>query len=377
MGIELDRASAIPIAAQLEEQLTWLIATSVIGPGIRLPSIRQLGAALGVHHHTVRQVYQELQGRGLIDVRHGAGATVRPISALRLARPKYSGPMVTLGVLIADYTPFYLPFLRGVEQGAAETHALTVVSATENSQIKAKLEMQQMIAAGVRGIIAASMGKLVEDESGTDADRTTIPVVYCDQPAQAEESIVFDALGAAQQLASHLASHGHRRVTLMTPTLEYPNMAVLYDGFRRAVGAGIIDSVEVLTCAGFDVDDGEDAATAALTSASPPTAIATTADELALGVLSAASALGVSVPDNLALVSYGAIAASAFVDPAITTVALPAEEMGVMAAQRLAIRIDGAPAAGRSVMDTELVVRASCGQHPTEPRSEPRVMHRS
>jgi len=39
-GITLDRGSAVTIAAQLEEQLTWLIATGALAPGQRLPSSR-------------------------------------------------------------------------------------------------------------------------------------------------------------------------------------------------------------------------------------------------------------------------------------------------------------------------------------------------
>ena len=56
MAIDLDRGSPVPIATQLEEQLTWLIATRTLSPGDRLPSIRELGAALRIHYHTVRQV---------------------------------------------------------------------------------------------------------------------------------------------------------------------------------------------------------------------------------------------------------------------------------------------------------------------------------
>ncbi len=59
------------------------------------------------------------------------------------------------------------------------------------------------------------------------APEAAIPVVYCDWPAQVEDSIVFDAPGAAAALAEHLAEHGHRRVAFMTPTLEFANMAAL------------------------------------------------------------------------------------------------------------------------------------------------------
>lgn len=247
---------------------------------------------------------------------------------------------------------------------------MTMLAVTEDSLVKATLQIQQLVAAGVRGIIAASMGGLVHDVGGGAA--AALPVVYCDQPLREEESIVFDGPGAGFALAEHLASHGHRRVTLITPTLEYPNMAALHRGFVRATRSGLIEKVEIARAADYSIEAGEAAATNALTSANAPTAIATGADELALGVLDAARKLGVRVPDDLSVVSYGAIDATAYVDPPITTVSLPADEMGQRAAVRLAARLRGEPPAGRTVLTSRLVLRASCGPHDPEPHGSAR-----
>lgn len=369
LGITLDRASAVTIAAQLEEQLTWLIATVALAPGVRLPSIRELGAELGIHHHTVRQAYLELDARKLITVRRGVPPTVREFTGLWQARPRYTGAMRAQGVLIAAHTPFYLPFLRGAERGAAEAGMLTIVSATDNSVVRSKLQMRQFVTAGVRGIIATSMGSLVHDEvGGHDADNR-IPVVYCDQPTEVEDSFRFDDQGSGHDLATHLAGHGHRRVTLMTPSLEYPNMAALHRGFQQAVEGGLLGGVDLLLCDDFSIGAGMAAATMALTSTGPPTAIATVADELAIGVIDAARQVGVRVPDDLALVSYGAIDAGAYVDPPITSIALPVEEMGLLAARRLAERIRGEPPEGTTYLPGRLVVRASCGHHEDRPEA--------
>jgi len=366
-GIALDRDSSVTIATQLEEQLTWLIATGFLKPGERLPSIRELGAELGVHHHTVRQAYLELDARELITVRHGTAPTVREFTGLWQARPRYSGALHAQGVLIAAHAPFYLPFLRGVERGGAEAGLLTIVAATDNSVVRSKLQMQQFVTAGVRGIIAASMGRLVHDEVGGQDANPTIPVVYCDQPGQVEDSFRFDDPGAGHELAEHLAGHGHRRVTFMTPSLDYPNMAALHRGFEQAVSDGLLDDVDVVLCDDFSIGAGMAAATRALTSAAPPSAIATVADELAIGVIDAARQVGLRIPDDLALVSYGAIDATAYVDPPITSIALPAEEMGLLAAQRLASRIRSEPSEGTTYLPGRLVVRASCGHHDDRP----------
>src|SRR5688572_28727863 len=371
MAIQLDRGSSMPIATQLEEQLTWLIATRSLRPGDRLPSIRELGAALGIHHHTVRRVYRDMEARDLVATRQGAGTTVRGLSSLLQARPRYAGAMPAQGVLIADYNSFYLPLLRGIELGGAETHILTILAVAEDSQVKANLQMHQLITAGVRGLIVASVGQFVREELETHGPEASIPVVYCDWSADVEESIIFDAHGAGSALAQHLAEHGHRRVAFMSPLPEYPHMAALYRGLHGAAGRGLMEAVDLLPCAGFTVAAGVAAASAALRSTAPPRVIATASDELALGVLSAARQMGVRIPDDLALVSYGAIDATAFVDPPLTTVELPVYEMGLLAARRLAARIRGEPAQGPTVLEGHLIVRSSCGRHERGPEAAP------
>lgn len=361
--IHIDRDSAVPIGVQLSEQLAWLIATRAFAPGDSLPSIRTLASLLGIHHHTVREVYRDLQVDGLVAVRHGAGVTVKEFSALQLARVRAVRGISTIGVLIAGFDPFYLPFLRGVERAAVEARLLPIVSVTEDSPVKARLQISQLIASGVGGIIAASVGEVTRDELSAEDERSIVPVVYCDQPDQFEESIVFDAPTAGYELAIHLAGHGHQRITLIAPALDMPNVAKLASGYERAVAEGRIRGLDFVSSDGFGIDAGRRAAARASKAVRQPTAFATASDELAIGVLAAARDLGLRVPDDLAIVSYGEIEAARFVEPRITTVALPAEEMGLLAARRLAARMRREPPWGSTLMNGLVVVRDSCGEH--------------
>jgi DNA-binding transcriptional regulator YhcF (GntR family) len=229
-SIEVVRDSAIPIAVQLRDQLVWLIATRVLTPAEPLPSIRTLATSLGIHHHTVRDVYLGLQEDGLVAIRHGARALVNDVSALQLARGRSVRGIPAIGVLIAGYDPFYLPFLRGIERTATELRSLAIVSSTEDDPVKARLQIARLVAAGVRGLIVASVGAASGVDIGEGADRSIIPVVYCDQPDQPdqpEESIVFDATAAGYELANHLASHGQREIVVITPSIELPNTTAI------------------------------------------------------------------------------------------------------------------------------------------------------
>lgn len=362
LDIRVDPASDIPVVAQLRRRIAWLIATRTILPGERLPSIRALARAAGVHHHTVRAAYQHLAADGLLDVRQGLGATVRPYSSLQLARRPSISPTTTIGVLIAGYDPFYLPFLRGVESVTDRLSSLTAVCVTEDSPIKAKVQIGQLVAQGVAGIIVASVGHVVEAEL-RPADRSDgVPVVYCDQPDVNDATILFDGAGGMEQAATHLADHGHRRIAFLGPSADLPNVADLLAGIRRVVARGALEAIEHAVVESYSVEAAERALAPVLARPQPPTALIAAADVLAFGALAAARRTKVRVPDELAVIGYGDLDTAGLVEPPLTTVSTPAFEMGRLAARRLADRIAGSDQIpSTTLLPTRLVVRRSCG----------------
>ena len=84
MFITIDEADARPIYLQVAEEIKGLIARGELAEGAQLPPVRQLAADLGVNLNTVATAYRELQGEGLLSIRHGAGAVV----SSRTARDK-------------------------------------------------------------------------------------------------------------------------------------------------------------------------------------------------------------------------------------------------------------------------------------------------
>jgi DNA-binding LacI/PurR family transcriptional regulator len=95
-----------------------------------------------------------------------------------------------------------------------------------------------------------------------------------------------------------------------------------------------------------------------------PTALFATTDVLALGVLDAATALGITVPGQLSVVGFDDIAEAAAANPPLTTVAQSLFDQG-RAAARLALRlVDGEPARAPRLRTT-LVVRDSTAAPPS------------
>lgn len=73
MDINIDSSSPVPIYLQILEELKIQIAQGRIGPGDRLPSVRELSVELRINPRTVSSAYRELMIKGLAASRKGIG----------------------------------------------------------------------------------------------------------------------------------------------------------------------------------------------------------------------------------------------------------------------------------------------------------------
>ena len=74
--ISIDLKSGVPIYRQIIDQVKSAIAMGAIGPGDRLPTVRQLSVDLSVNPNTVSRAYTELELTGLVETHMGSGTFV-------------------------------------------------------------------------------------------------------------------------------------------------------------------------------------------------------------------------------------------------------------------------------------------------------------
>jgi DNA-binding transcriptional regulator YhcF (GntR family) len=77
MKLQVDPQSPIPLYRQIQEALSYQIATGRLAAGSTLPSVRDLARLLSVNMHTARRAYQELVSEGLVISRGASGTQVR------------------------------------------------------------------------------------------------------------------------------------------------------------------------------------------------------------------------------------------------------------------------------------------------------------
>ena len=76
MGFFLDNKSGVPFYRQIIEQIKFGIANGELGPGDRLPTVRQLAVELAINPNTVVRAYRELEIEGTLDTQQGSGTFI-------------------------------------------------------------------------------------------------------------------------------------------------------------------------------------------------------------------------------------------------------------------------------------------------------------
>lgn len=77
MELQIQKETTVSLHAQLVTQISMQIASGLLKPASKLPSIRSLSSKLGIHHNTCLLAYRELANIGLIELKHGSGARVK------------------------------------------------------------------------------------------------------------------------------------------------------------------------------------------------------------------------------------------------------------------------------------------------------------
>jgi DNA-binding LacI/PurR family transcriptional regulator len=167
-----------------------------------------------------------------------------------------------------------------------------------------------------------------------------------------------------RDLTSHLIERGHRRIAFVGAAVPWAVVEQRYLGFEDALrAAGIEPDPELVKLeAGWEPASGVPIIERLLQADDRPSAIVCASDLLALAALHTARRLGLDVPGDTAVGGFDDFVFSHFVHPSLTTVRIPAYDMGREAAGLLIAELRGeleAQAERHVELPVELIVRES------------------
>lgn len=170
-----------------------------------------------------------------------------------------------------------------------------------------------------------------------------------------------DNVGGAQRMTEHLIRRGHRRIAMLAGPESYSSVHDRVQGFRRAMSAAGLNADRVYYCP-YWTEQAIEVSGELMRAKDRVTAIFAAAGDLVVGVLRAAREKGLSIPEDLALVSFDDHPLYDYFSPRITAVSQPIDQLGRAAVTQLFKLMEGEAAAQSIVLPTTIVVRESCGQ---------------
>lgn len=287
----------------------------------------------------------------------------RPNRVARSLRVQQSN---IIGLVVTDIGhSFFTTIARAAEDVAFEHEYSLFLANTDENPERERFYLDLMKAEHVAGVIIAP---------ARDADvrigpllREKIPVVAIDRRIEQHEvdTVLTDNVRGSYKLVNHLLEHGHRRIGAIVgaPTITTGRQRL--EGYRRALKAHDVPiDPELIVSFVPREDDAYEAMKSLWQHPNRPTAIFAGTEALVAGIFRAIQELELTVPDDVALVSFDDPFWSTLVRPTITCIRQPTYEMGRLAAELLMQRLEKASRPTREVvLKSEFIVRQSCGCH--------------
>ncbi|KRF06401.1 hypothetical protein ASH00_08930 [Arthrobacter sp. Soil782] len=264
-----------------------------------------------------------------------------------------------LALLLPDLTnAVYARIARGAYQRARE-RGFVVLLAEDTEDSRAQSDYTDLVGAGrVEGLLIASAreGHPLLESGRLD----TVPHVFVNRSvANSKRNVSVDLMGASSAAFRYLYELGHRTMGHISGPGDLMPAREREHGFlREAESAGV--AVPTVARAAYSEAGGYEG-TEQLMSENPEiTAIYAGTFSQSVGALRALHALGKRIPADVSLLSYDDLPVAAYLEPPLTTMALPLQELGGAAVDALIDQLQGAEP--RDVMLTRqaaIIERAS------------------
>lgn len=299
-------------------------------------TIREVAKLAGVSPSTVSRV---LNGRDAEHMRPETKARVLqaikkldyiPIKAARSLRKRRTQ---TIAVLLPDISnPFFSLLARGVASVAFKKGYSTIICDSNNSLDKESRYLDMLVAEGVEGVVFIPVGK-PQAKKIERLLQHDVKIVVADRRVQGLPVVEADNFGGSYRLTNYVIRLGHQRIAYISGPEMVSTARDRLNGFIAALNKKGLRPV-VIRYGDFIYESGFEHAREILKKYQVD-AIMCGNDLMAIGALHAAFAVNKIVPADLAITGFDHVQLADLIRPSLTTVHVPAYEIGQTATQML------------------------------------------
>jgi len=174
-------------------------------------------------------------------------------------------------------------------------------------------------------------------------------------------AVRIDNVDAAKQIVDYLVSLGHKKIGVISGLEDNPHTIDRLKGYKQALEqAGIEFDPELIAKGDFTLWSGLNASDHFIRMSERPTAIMCMNDEMAIGAMKGLKAKDISIPGDISVTGFDDMEFAKYSDPALTTIAQPAEKLGEKSAELLFQLIEGkSPQQTEHILPVEFIIRQS------------------
>ncbi|MET9699928.1 LacI family DNA-binding transcriptional regulator [Streptomyces sp. NPDC006529] len=338
------------------------------------PTLEEVAALAGVGRGTVSRVIngsprvseqaRDAVARAIAELGYVPNQAARALAGSRTDAVALVIPE-TEARLFAE--PYFLDLIRGVsaELGKADKQLFLTLVRTEAERQRFE---HYLAAQRVDGVLLASVHG--DDPLPDRIRQLGLPVVMNGRRSEAEpvDYVDSDNIGAGRAAVAHLVGRGRGRIATISGPLDMYVARARLGGYRAGLTeAGIAPDESLVATGDFTEEGGRVAMRELLERAPDLDAVFAASDVMAAGARGVLREAGRKVPEDVALVGVDDSAVARLMDPPLTSVRQPIEEMGRTMTRLLLAQIGEAPGAGSGsgagegprVLPTELIVRDS------------------
>ncbi len=343
--------------------------------GRRQPTLQDVARVVGLTPNTVSRALNDRPG-----VNPATRARIKA-EAERLgyvpnihARSLVLGARKTIGVIVPNIShPFFTDLVSEVELAAKEAGYTVLLLLSYESAERERETIGRALRSGVDGLIAAPVRE--RSNAWTPVIKTGIPLVMVTRelPDQTVDFFSNDNQAGIRLTTEAVIRAGARDIVLIDEDMPTSTIRLREEGFRRMLLAAGLEfdrrrNVAPVPAArtfrvsqSWQADDAYRVACELLDRGRRPDAFVVGDDYYALGLYRALRERSLAVPDDVLVIGWGNRPFTRFMEPPLSTLALPYEEVALRATRRLLQLIEGTPdgAIVTERLVPELVIRAS------------------
>lgn len=303
-------------------------------------TIKEIARRLGISKSTVSRALRdsseisETTKKQVLALAQELRYSPNPIALSLLKNKTY-----TIGMIVPELSnPFFSIAISGVEDIAYSRGYHVMIYQSHESYERECMDTRHIATRRADGLVVSVASQTSDYQHFVELQEKNIPVVFFDRIAediQTHKVLVNDYQGAFDATA-HLIAHGCRRIAHIAGPMSLSISRNRLNGYLDALRQhGLSPREEWIVSCEYSQVEGTERAYQLMALRERPDGIFAASDRIALGVHWALRQLGYRIPQDVALVGFSNLPISSLVEPALSSVAQPAFEMGQQAAELL------------------------------------------